>query len=71
MSKHIKELLIKVRQFDEMYQFVKESKQYYYNKAFSKIEDEKWHCKIYRVIDLAVSFLVESLAKVINFWNNE
>ena len=71
MSKHINELLIKVRQFDEMYQFVKESKQYYYNKAFSKIEDEKWHCKIYRVIDLAVSFLVESLAKVINFWNNE
>ena len=36
MSKHFKELPIKVRQSDEMHQFVKESKQYYLEKAFSK-----------------------------------
>ena len=37
MSKHFNNLLIKVCQCDEMYQFVKESKQYYLDKAFSKI----------------------------------
>ena len=37
ISKHFESLPIKVRQSEEMYQFLKESKQYYFDKAFSKI----------------------------------
>ena len=54
-----------------MYQFVKESKQYYLDKAFSKIRDKNYTVKCTEFIDSTVSFLVESLAKVMTFWNNE
>ena len=37
MSKYFNELPIKVRQSDETYQFIKESKQYYLDKGVSKI----------------------------------
>ena len=71
MSKSSNKLLIKLRQSDEMYQFLKESKQYYLDKAFSKIWDENYIVKHTEFIDSTLSFFVESVANVTNFENNE
>ena len=52
MTKHFNEAPNKVRQSDEVYQFVKESKQYYLDKAFSRIWDENYTVKYTEFIDL-------------------
>ena len=71
MTKHFNKAPNKVRQSDEIYQFVKESKQYYLDKAFSRIWDENYTVKYTEFIDLTLSFSVESFVKVTTCWKNE
>ena len=54
-----------------MCQFVKELKQYSLDEAFLKIGYKNFTVKYTGFIGSTVSFLVESLAKVTTFWNNE
>ena len=46
-----------------MYQFVKESKQYYLDKIFSKICEKKYTVKHAEFSDSTITLLVKSLAK--------
>ena len=71
MRKHFNELPIKWPQSDEMCQFVKELKQYSLDEAFLKIGYKNFTVKYTGFIGSTVCFLVESLAKVTTFWNNE
>ena len=54
-----------------MYQFVKESKQYYLDKIFSKICEKKYTVKHAEFSDSTITLLVKSLAKVTTFWKKE
>ena len=55
VGKHVKEMPIKVRQSDEMYQFVKETKKYYLDKAFLEIWDENHTVNYTELVDSTVS----------------
>ena len=46
---------IKVRQSDEMYQFAKETKKYYLDKAFLEIWDENHTVNYTELVDSTVS----------------